>query len=226
MVLSAGQNDLGRATVALERLCTRYWYPIYAFIRRRGSDHHGAEDLTQAFFTHLFEKETLKKVDRQKGKFRSFLLATATHFLTNDWDKRNTHKRGGQHQIISLDGMAAEERYAQEPVEAQTPEHLFERRWAFTLMNQALFRLKDEYSLAGKAELFARLEPGLTGEVGLGLYVDWAVGLKMTEGAVRVALHRLRRRFGELLRSEIAHTVATPEQVDEELRHLLAAIAG
>jgi RNA polymerase sigma-70 factor (ECF subfamily) len=223
--LEAGRTDYSRAALALERLCTRYWYPVYVFIRRRGSEHHAAEDLTQAFFTHLLEKETLKKVDRQKGKFRSFLLTAATNFLTNEWDKRQTLKRGGQNQIISLDD-TAEELYSHEPVELLTPEKLFERRWAFTLMNQVLARLKEEYIATDKAELFAQLEPGLTDGVNPGLYADWAAALDMSEGAVRVAVHRLRRRFGELLRSEIAHTVATPAEVDEEIRHLFAAIAN
>jgi RNA polymerase sigma factor (sigma-70 family) len=226
VVLEAGQTDYDRAASALEGLCSRYWYPVYAFIRRRGSDPHEAKDLTQAFFTHLLEKETLKKVDREKGKFRSFLLASATNFLTNEWDKRQTLKRGGQHQIISLDDTEAEELYRHEPVAALTPENLYERRWAFTLLNEVLARLKEEYIAANKMELFAKLEPGLVDAVNPGLYADWAVALNMSEGAVRVAVHRLRRRFGELLRSEIVHTVATPAEVDEEIRHLFAAIAN
>jgi RNA polymerase sigma-70 factor (ECF subfamily) len=226
VVLEVGQTDYGRAAGALEELCVRYWYPVYVFIRRRGSDAHEAKDLTQAFFTHLLEKETLKKVDRQKGKFRSFLLAAATNFLTNEWDKRQSLKRGGQHQIISLDDTEAEELYRQEPVAALTPENLYERRWAFTLLNEVLARLKEEYIAANKEELFAKLETGLVDEVNPGLYADWAVTLNMSEGAVRVAVHRLRRRFGELLRSEIARTVATPAEVDEEIRHLFAAIAN
>jgi RNA polymerase sigma-70 factor (ECF subfamily) len=226
VVLAAGQDNFERATVALERLCRKYWYPVYAFIRRRGSDWHQAEDLTQAFFTHLLEKETLKKVNRQKGKFRSFLLAAATNFLTNEWDKRQTLKRGGQNQIISLDEMAAEELYSHEPDGLLTPEKLFERRWALTLVDQVLARLKEEYVAADKAKLFAKLEPGLTNEINPGLYAEWAVALDMSEGAVRVAVHRFRRRFGELLRSEIAHTVTTPAEVDEEIRHLFAAITN
>ena len=226
VVLAAGQDNFDRAAVALERLCRKYWYPVYAFIRRRGSDGYEAEDLTQAFFAHLLEKETLKKVNRQKGKFRSFLLASATNFLTNEWDKRQTLKRGGQNQIISLDEMAAEELYRHEPAGSLTPEKLFERRWAFTLVDQVLARLKEEYIAADKVLLFTKLEPGLTGEINPGLYAEWAVALDMSEGAVRVAVHRFRRRFGELLRSEIAHTVATPAEVDEELRHLFAAIGN
>ncbi len=226
VVLEAGRTDHGRAAKALEELCVRYWYPVYAYVRRRGSDHHEAKDLTQSFFVHLLQNETLKKIDRQKGKFRSFLLAAATNFLTNEWDKRQSLKRGGQHQIISLDDTEAEELYRQEPVTTLTPENLYDRRWAFMLLNAVLARLKDEYTAANKAELFAKLEPGLVGEVNPGLYADGAVELNMSEGAVRVAVHRLRRRFGELLRSEISDTVTTPAEVDEEIRYLFAAIAS
>jgi RNA polymerase sigma-70 factor (ECF subfamily) len=226
VVLELIQTDYGRAAGALESLCSRYWYPVYAFIRRRGSDPHEAKDLTQAFFTHLLENETLKKVDPQKGKFRSFLLTAATNFLTNEWDKRQSLKRGGQHQIISLDDTEAEERYRHEPVAVLTPENLYERRWAFTLLNEVLACLKEEYIAANKMELFAKLEPGLVDVVNPGSYADWAIALNMSEGAVRVAVHRLRRRFGELLRNEIARTVATPAEVDEEIRHLFAAIAN
>jgi RNA polymerase sigma factor (sigma-70 family) len=226
VVLEAGRTDIARAAAALERLCGKYWHPIYVFVRRRGSNHHEAEDLTQAFFAYLLEKDTLKAVDRRKGKFRSFMLASLTNFLLNEWDRRQTLKRGGQRQIISLDEMAAEQFYNQEPVEQFSPEKLFERRWAFTIVEQVLKRLENEHAAAGKAELFTKLEAGLTGEVTPGLYADWSAALNMSEGAVKVALHRLRRRFGELLRSEVAYTVADPAEVAEEIRHLLAAISN
>jgi DNA-directed RNA polymerase specialized sigma24 family protein len=224
VVLAAGLEDCPRAAAALERLCQIYWYPIYAFIRRRGFDQHTAEDLAQSFFACLLGKEMLKKVDRHKGKFRSFLLAALANFLANEWDARRAVKRGGDRQIVSLDGMEAEELYQNEPVEPLTPEKLFERSWAFTLLERTLARLKREY--ADKAELFGALEPELTSEATPGLYSAKAAELKMSEGAVKVALHRLRRRFGELLRSEIAHTVSQPEEVDEEIRHLFAAISA
>jgi RNA polymerase sigma-70 factor (ECF subfamily) len=226
VVLSAGQTDNARATAALERLCRTYWYPIYAFVRRRGTDPHEAEDLTQAFFAFLLEKETLKNVERNKGKFRTFLLAALTNFLANEWDKRQTLKRGGQRQIISLDETVADELYRHETIESVTPETLFERRWAWALIEQVLARLKQEYVTGGKADLFAKLEPALTGETAAGVYAEWAAALGMSEGAVKVALHRLRRRFGELLRSEIAHTVCSPEEIDDEIRQLFAAIAS
>jgi RNA polymerase sigma-70 factor (ECF subfamily) len=226
MVLAAGRNDLAGAAAALERLCRTYWYPIYAFIRRRGSDQHDAEDLTQAFFAFLLEKETLRKVDRGKGKFRTFLLAALTNFLANEWDKGQTLKRGGRREIVSLDETVAEGRYRREPVESLTPEKLFERRWASTVIEQVLARLKQEYAAGGKADVFAKLEPALTRELLSGACAAWAKELGMSEGAVKVALHRLRRRFGEVLRSEIAHTVSSPEEIDDEIRHLFAAIAG
>ncbi len=226
VVLGAGQSDLAGVTAALERLCRTYWYPIYAFVRRRGSDPHESEDLTQSFFAFLLEKDTLKKVDRQKGKFRTFLLAALTNFLNNEWDKSRTLKRGGQQQIISLDETVAEELYRHEAVESLTPEKLFERRWAWALIEQVLARLKQEYASGAKADLFAKLEPALTGETPPGVFGQWAGELSMSEGAVKVALHRLRRRFGEVLRSEIAHTVSSPEEIDDEIRHLFAAIAS
>ncbi len=226
IVLGAGVDDMTRATAALERLCRTYWYPIYAFIRRRGSGPQDAEDLTQSFFAFLLERETLKKVDRSKGKFRTFILAALTNFLSNEWDKRQTLKRGGQSKIISLDETEAEGRYFREPVESVTPETLFERRWAAALIEQVLGRLREEYAAAGKSDVFAKLEPALTREVSAGDFTQWAGELGVTEGAAKVALHRLRRRFGEVLRSEIAHTVSSPEEIDEELRHLFPAISA
>jgi len=224
-VLTAGSSDLSGAAAALEQLCTRYWYPIYAFVRRRGFSAHEAEDLTQGFFARLLEKETLKRADRKRGRFRTFLLSALTSFLNNEWDKLQALKRGGQVQIISLDETAAEERYRHEPVELATPERLFERRWALTLLEQVLARLKQEYASAAKAKLFAQLEPSLVGEATPGQHGEWAVALGMNEGAVRVALHRLRRRYGELLRSEIADTVASHAEVEDEIRHLFASLS-
>lgn len=223
VVIEAAHDDLARSTAALEKLCRQYWYPVYAFVRRRGAHKPEAEDLTQAFFTHLLDKETLKKVDRRKGKFRTFLLASLTNFLTNEWDKRQTQKRGGQYQIMSLHE-AAEEIYGREPVEPRAPEKLFDRRWALLLVETVLTRLKADYAQQHKSALFEKLESGLTGELDAGWYEAKAKELDMTEGAVRVALHRLRRRFGELLRAEVGHTVATPREVDEEIRHLFASI--
>ena len=226
MVLAAGQDDDPSAIPALEQLCRKYWFPIYAFIRRRGSNPHEAEDLTQGFFAFVLEKEAFKKVDREKGRFRSFLLAALTNFLANEWDKRRTLKRGGEYRMINWDEAMAEACYCQEPVDSVTPEKLFERRWASALVEQVLNHLKREYAAAGKEVLFGKLESALTGELAGGTSAAWAAELGMTEGAVRVALHRLRRRFGELLRKEIAATVTGDGEVDEEIRHLFAAIAN
>jgi RNA polymerase sigma factor (sigma-70 family) len=225
VVLTAGADDLAGAAAALEQLCRRYWYPIYAFVRRRGSDRQEAEDLTQGFFAHLLEMETLKRVDRRKGKFRTFLLSALTKFLSNEWDKRQTLKRGGGRQIISFDEAVAEELYSREFAAPASPEKLFDRQWASALVTSVLARLREEYRAAGKADLLAKLEPSLTQEAAPGQPADCAT-LGLSDGALRVALHRLRRRFGELLREEIAQTVADPAEVDEEIRHLFAAITA
>jgi DNA-directed RNA polymerase specialized sigma24 family protein len=225
VVLLAGLGNDHQAAAALERLCQRYWYPAYAFIRRRGASVHEAEDLTQSFFAYLLEKETLKKANRDRGKFRSFLLTSLTNFVTNDWNKRHCLKRDGAHQLISLDAVATEELYRHELIDSMSPEKLFERRWALTLVRLALARLKKEYETTGKTKVFRELESGLTGEVPTQQILSWMEKLQMNENAVRVALHRMRRRFGQLLRSEVAHTVATAAEVDEEIRHLFAAIA-
>ncbi len=226
VVLTAGGDDLAGSTAALEKLCGRYWYPIYAFVRRRGADRHEAEDLTQSFFAHLLEMETLRKADRRKGKFRTFLLSALTKFLSNEWDKRQTAKRGGRRRIISLDEAAAEKLYSLEPAESRSPEKLFDRSWADALVGRALAVLREEYRAAGKRDLLAQLEPCLTQVVLPGRYAGCAATLGLNDGAVRVALHRLRRRFGQLLRQEIAQTVGNPAEVDEEIRHLFAAISA
>lgn len=226
VVLGAGQDDHPQAAAAMEKLCRTYWYPIYAFIRFRGSDPHQAEDLTQSFFAFLLEREVLKKVNQQKGKFRSFLLATLTNFLANERDRHRAIKRGGQRDIISLDELAAEEFYQYELLDLLTPEKLFERSWTYALLERVLGRLKQEYLAAGKAAFFAKLEPELTREVTPGLHGTLASELNMSEGAVKVALHRMRRRFGELLRQEIAQTVSSPQEVDQEIEHLFAALSS
>jgi RNA polymerase sigma-70 factor (ECF subfamily) len=228
VVLEAGRDNPAAAAAALERLCGVYWYPVYAFIRRRfkNYNHQDAEDVAQGFFAQLLAQEALKKLDRQKGKFRSFILASLTNFLNNDWDQRQTLKRGGKLQIVSLDETHAEEIYARELVAAPTPEKLFDRRWAQAVVERVLARLKAEYVQANKSKLFEKIESGLTREVKQAALAEWAVALDMSDAAVKIALHRLRRRYGELLREEIAQTVATPEELDEEIRHLCVAMAG
>jgi RNA polymerase sigma-70 factor (ECF subfamily) len=225
LVGRAGDQHTNVAADALETLCRAYWYPLYAFVRKRGYDAHTAEDLTQSFFAHLFENGSLQFLDRDKGKFRTFLLTGLTNFLNNDWNKQAALKRGGGVKIIPWDEVQAEELYSREPNTSMTPEELFERRWAFTLIELVLERQRREYETADKQELFALLSPYLTTGGKTEFFVNVAAKLKMSEGAVKVALHRMRRRFGELLRRQIAHTVTSPDQVEEEIRHLFTAIS-
>jgi len=185
---------------------------------------HDAEELTQEFFAQLIEKEHLKDVDRQRGKFRSFLLAAMKHFLSKQRERARAKKRGGGRIPISLDFRDAENRYKLEPADELTPERVYERRWALTLLDQVLGRLEREFAEAGKRNLFERLKEYLTGKTGLSPYHSVAEELAMTEGAVKVAVHRLRRRYRELLKEEIAQTVTEPDEIDEELRELFAAV--
>lgn len=226
LVLAASHGLTPDSEEALARLCRAYWFPLYAFIRRRGHAPHEAQDLTQEFFVHLFEHETLGRVDREKGRFRTFLLAALTLFLHNERDRQGALKRGGGRQIVSWDEADAEGRYAAEPADSATPEAAFERRWAQALVDQVMRRLEQEYVASDKGAVFNALRHYLTGETGPGAYAEAAARLGMNEGTVKVALHRLRRRFGEMLRSEITQTVSRPEDVAEELRHLFAALSG
>jgi RNA polymerase sigma-70 factor (ECF subfamily) len=225
VVLAAGSSDSTHARDALEKLCRTYWHPIYAFVRRQGHSPHDAQDLTQEFFARLLEKHYLRAVDRSKGRFRSFLLAALKHFLANEWDKAGAQKRGGHPVLIPINAQSAETSYGLEPVEAITAEKIFERRWALTLLEQVLARLRVEYDRDGKAKLFEHLKSTLTGERRSVPYAEIAVRLNTSEGAVKVTVHRLRQRYRELLREEIAHTVAGPEQVEEEIRALFSALA-
>jgi len=224
-VLDAKDANSPSASQALETLCRAYWYPLYAFIRRRGYGPSDAEDLTQAFFAHLFEKGALKTVGREKGRFRSFLLAALTHFLNNEYQKSQAWKRGGKNLLESWDALRAEDRYRHEPVDNVTPERLFERRWAFTLLERVLSQLRQEYQAGGKLAVFDELQPLLAGEAGAGGTASAATRLGMHEGAAKVALHRLRRRFGDNLRTHIACTVASPDQVEDEIRYLFSVVA-
>lgn len=226
LVLSAGQAGTPAAHAALESLCRIYWYPLYAFIRRQGRDTHDAQDLTQAFFARLLEKNYLDQVSPEKGKFRSFLLACLKHFLANEWDRRRAQKRGGALLLLSIDAADAERRYGLEPAHGQTPEALFERRWALTLLDRVLEMLRTEFVAAGKGTQFDQLKEGLTVDRHSLSYAALGARLGLREGAVKVAVHRLRRRYRELLRAEIAHTVSIASEVDEELRHLFAVLGG
>ncbi|MCF7816804.1 MAG: sigma-70 family RNA polymerase sigma factor [Kiritimatiellales bacterium] len=225
VVLDAGASETGIAAAALEKLCRRYWYPVYAFVRRHGHDVPGAEDLTQGFFAFVLERKAFHRADPQRGRFRSFLLASLTHYLHNEHDRAQTLKRGGSLKLVSLDQPGAEELYGRETADHATPEKMFERQWAALLVRRVLDRLEEEHNQRGQSALFLCLQPCLTGCPDTGSCARTAHQLGMTDGAVKVALHRARRRFGELLRHEVAHTVSRPEDVEDEIRHLLAAIA-
>ncbi len=222
--MAAAGRDSKEAGKALEHLCSTYWYPLYAFVRRAGHSAHDAQDLTQEFFARLLAKNWLRLADREKGKFRSFLLAAMRHFLANEWDRGQRLKRGGGQLVLSLDAETAETRYALEPADVTDADRIFERRWALTLLEEVLGRLRREFVAAGKATLFEELEPALTGEKIS--YPEIAARLQLNENAVRVAVHRLRLRYRDLVRQEIAETVATEEDVAGELQHLFAALSS
>ena len=224
VVLAAGQRASPDSRRALAMLCERYWFPLYAYVRRSGHSSHDAEELTQEFLTQLIEKEYLQDVDRQRGKFRSFLLAALKHFLSKQRERTRAKKRGGGRVPVSLDFRDAESRYKLEPTDELTPERLYERRWALTLLDEVLHRLQQEFTDAGKLAVFDRLKGALTGSQDSPTYRQIAEDLAMTEGAVKVAVHRLRRRYRELLKEEIAQTVKDPAEIDDELRELFAAV--
>ena len=225
IVLSAGRKESGESGKALASLCQAYWYPLYAYVRRRGYSAHEAQDLTQEFFLHLLERESIQVADPERGKFRSFLLASLQNFLANEWRRGQAEKRGGGTPVISLDLHAGEDRYGLEPADTVTPERIFERRWALTLLDMALTRLQEEFTSSGKKELFDELKEHLGSGASGTPYAVVAERLGMTEGAVKVASHRLRRRCREILRGAIAETVADPADIDEELQQLFAAIS-
>jgi RNA polymerase sigma-70 factor (ECF subfamily) len=222
LVLAAGgDNDAAATRRALEELIRAYWFPLYAFARRAGQAPSEAEDAVQGFFARLLEKKYLAQVDRSKGRFRSFLLAAMKHFLAKERARDRARKRGGGRAAVALDAMDAEARYAVEPADEMTPERLFERQWALAVLEEVLGRLGGEYVEGGKGKLHEAIEPCLTGGAGAINYAQVSRELTMTEGAVRVAVHRLRRRYRDLLREEIAQTVDSPEQVEEEIAYLL-----
>ena len=221
VVLAAGGDDANSGR-ALAELCEGYWYPLYAFVRRQGNSPHDAQDLTQEFFARLIAKDWLGDVQRERGKFRSFLLAAMKHFLANEWKRGQRLKRGGGAEVLSLDADAAESRYTNEPADIASAERLYDRRWALDLLDRVLSRLEEEWNRAGKTGHFAALQFCLTGDKTP--LADVAVRLGMTENAVKVAVHRMRGRYRELLRAEIAETVAEPSQVDAEMSELLAIL--
>ncbi len=223
-VLTAAGRETPRSAEALARLCEAYWYPLYAYVRRQGYDAEQAQSLTQEFFATLLEKHYLRSADPSRGRFRSFLLASMKHFLSNERDRASAIKRGGRAVVVPFEVETAEGWYRLEPAEAETPETIFERRWALTLLERTLARLREEFRAAGKQRLFERLEGHLTGEQETLPYAALSAQLGMTESAIKVTVHRLRRRYGALLRMEIAETVADPAQVDDEIRELFRSL--
>jgi len=226
VVLLAGRNDTERARAALAKLCETYWYPLYVYVRRRGSSPVDAQDLTQGFFELLLERQMLAKANPARGRFRAFILTAIKNFVADEWGKTQTQRRGGNVLKISLDWSAAEQRYHEEPADPDSPDKAFDRRWALALLESALLALEKEYQAEGAAELFAALRPTFIGERAAQPYAELAAQLGMSESAVRVAVHRLRKRYRALLRAEIAETVALKEDVDEEMRHLFHSLGG
>jgi RNA polymerase sigma factor (sigma-70 family) len=225
VIMAASDSASAQHEPALSTLCQTYWFPLYAYLRRRGYDSHQAEDYTQGFFAGILERKGLRQADPKYGKFRSFLLASLKNFLADEWDRARAQKRGGDKKVLSLDFDAAASRYEREPVHRLSPEKLFERSWALTVLTSAMDRLKAESTASDKQQLFNRLKVYLTAEKDAVSYRDVAAKLNMTEGAVKVAVHRLRRRYRELVRDEIAQTVTNEAQVDEEIRDLFTALA-
>jgi RNA polymerase sigma-70 factor (ECF subfamily) len=225
-VLAAGDADTVRAQDALATLCRLYWYPLYAYARRNGQRPDRAEDLVQAFFVKLLEKQSLQYARAERGRFRSFLLSSFKHFVANEYDHDRAAKRGGGERAISLDVSTAEPRYALEPRSDATPELLFEQQWARALVERVQGRLRGVCMRAGKGALFEHLKDCVAGEETARQCQDFAVTLDMSEGAVRVAIHRLRRRFRDLLRDEIRQTVEDAAEVDDEIAFLLSVLAG
>ena len=218
--MAVGDKDEQAAQQALAELCRIYWYPIYAFVRRQGVASDEAADFTQEFFSSLLEREDLAQIDPSRGKFRSFLLASLKNFLNNQWDRKKAQKRGGHLQFVPLDYQNADQRYSNEPDHSETAEMLFEKRWAESVLEQTQNQLASEFAKSKKAEQFDRLKIFLAGPVKDTSYAEVARGLDMTEVAVKVAIHRMRQRFGQLLRAEIAQTVQNESEIDEEIGHL------
>ena len=224
VVLAAQRDSTPSAREALTRLCESYWYPLYAFLRRSGHNADDAQDLTQAFFARILEKRTLRAADPDRGRFRSFLLASLKNFVANERNRAHAKKRGGVLPPLSFEFDTAEGRYQIEPSTDDTPETIYDRRWALTLLERVLGRLRGEFEQSDKAQVFEQLKVTLTGEKTDVGYADVGARLDMSEGAVKVAVHRLRRRFRALLHEEIAQTVSSPAEVDDEIRHLWAAV--
>ena len=224
VAIGQARQAIPEAPAALEQLCRTYWYPLYAYIRRKGYENHDAEDLTQSFFTHLLERPWLRDVHPSKGRFRSFLLASLNHFLANEWRRGQSQKRGNGQTAFSFDAVGAEECLRLEPAHDRSPDKLFDYHWALQVLCRAQTRLEAECVADGKDAMYAELKEMLDGDEMPGTYGQAAARLGLTEAAVKKAAQRLRERYQELIRSETAETVSNPFEVEEELRHLVAAV--
>jgi DNA-directed RNA polymerase specialized sigma24 family protein len=225
MVLAA-ETDAAEASHALERLCAAYWFPIYTYLRRNDFSRHDAQDLTQSFLAHLLANQRLRTIRPEKGRFRSFLLGSLKNFLANEWHKENAAKRGKQFIHISIDEDSTEDRFNREPCHELTPDKAFERSWALLLLDSVLAELRAEFTSEGKAPLFDAIQIYLSGDKGAVSYDEMASRLDLRPGALKMSVLRMRRRFGEILRSEIANTVSRPDEIDEEIRCLFAAVGS
>lgn len=226
VVLAAHADNPALARDALEKLCTAYWYPLYAFLRRRGYQPADAEDLVQGFIAHLLERRFFQAADPDKGRFRSYLLASLNHFVADAAERDGRLKRGAGRPVLSLDAVLAERRYDLEPADPNNPEQLFERRWVLTLLDTVLQRLEKEAAESGRADLFRQIKGVLQGDRGGATYAALAPQLGLSEAALTMTVQRLRRRYRELVREAIAHTVSRPVEIDEEMRHLFRVLGG
>lgn len=224
VILLACENDSMEASEALDRLCRNYWYPIYGHVRRQGKGPEDAQDLTQEFFARLLQKEYLKLADPQRGRFRTFLLTALDNFVRNDWEKSRALKRGAGQSTTLLVMRDGEERYRHEPADGLSPDKIYDKRWAATLLENVVAQLRAEYVALQKEQLFERLKSGVWGDAPDESYQSLSAGLNLSEGALRVAAHRMRERYRVLLRQTVARTVATPQDVEDELRHLIAVL--
>jgi len=225
VVVAAGHTESVLARHALETLCRAYWYPIYGYVRRKGHRPEEAEDLTQEFFAQLIAKDHFREADPNKGRFRSFLLSRLDYFLAREWTRAHRQKRGGQFSFVSLDGQSPEEWYQTEPADQETPEKKYLRQWALTVLKQAMQALQTECDAHQKGDLFREAKNLISGERDAAAYSRISKTLNLAEGSVRVAVHRLRQRYGELLRQEVANTVTSEADIDEELRCLFQILS-
>ena len=226
VVLAAGDGKAPQSSAALETLCRTYWHPLYAYIRRFRHSPHDPQDLTQEFFARLLAGAYLERADREKGRFRTFLLTALRRFMVNEWDRARAQKRGGGKQLLPLDGDLAERLYAAGPGGEASPEKVYDHHYALTLLNAALQSLQQEFTVRGKAEEFEALKPYLTAPRGEISYEALAARLKRDAVAARVAVHRFRKRYRQLFREQVSGTVARPQDVEEEMRYLVAAVSG